>query len=184
MHPNTTPILAHLSERERRSLEARFMAKVKIDPISGCHNWTGAIAGGGYGQFGVGRGSKVCRAHRVAYELAHGPIPPGQIVRHECNNRRCVNPEHLTIGTHQDNMDDMTEALRGRAKLTNRDVTTVVGLLILGKTPNDIAPDFAASVATVKSIQRGERRPQAIDRELDRDLARAQLETLPNWADW
>ena len=76
-----------LAQADRERLEARFRDKTAPDRTTGCLNWTGAIAGGGYGQFGVG--NKVLRAHRVAYWLAHGPIPfLGSFVRHLCRNRR------------------------------------------------------------------------------------------------
>lgn len=63
--------------------------------------------GNGYGV------SKGLYAHRVAYEVAFGKIPEGLVVRHKCDNRICINPEHLELGTQADNVRDMRE--RGRA---------------------------------------------------------------------
>lgn len=65
-----------------------------------CWKWTGSRTPGGYGQF---RGY---RAHRYSYQLVNGPIPPGMVVCHACDNPSCVRPDHLFLGTHLDNMDD------------------------------------------------------------------------------
>ena len=74
--------------------------------------WTGTRFASGYGR--ITQNGKRARAHRVAFELFVGPIPSGMHVLHRCDNPPCVNPSHLFIGTHLDNMRDM-EA-KGRAK--------------------------------------------------------------------
>lgn len=77
------------------------------DPVTGCWNWTGSCIQKGYGHF-VSRGIHYV-AHRESYKAFKGPIPDGLLVRHinSCHNRKCINPDHLELGTHQDNMDDM-----------------------------------------------------------------------------
>jgi len=80
----------------------------------GCWEYTGNIAVDGYAT--VGR--KQERVHRMAYEHANGPIPPGKIVMHRCDNRKCINPSHLRVGTQADNMRDMQR--KGRALGNNR----------------------------------------------------------------
>lgn len=66
----------------------------------------------GYGR--VYRSGKTIDAHRDAYERANGPIPEGMVVRHKCNVRLCINPEHLVLGTVAQNADDRTKAGRTR----------------------------------------------------------------------
>lgn len=92
----------------------RFMDKVMPEPNSGCWLWMATADEKGYGHFGIAAG-KARKAHRVSYELFVGPIPAGQIVCHKCDNPSCVNPEHLFIGSHQDNADD--RGAKGRTAL-------------------------------------------------------------------
>lgn len=100
--------------KERVPLEQRFWAKVDKRGSDECWEWTGArLRSRGelwYGQ--VHRGGVTAYAHRVAWELANGPVPDGLHVRHKCDNPACVNPAHLEVGTHQDNVNDMVA--RGR----------------------------------------------------------------------
>src|SRR5258708_26780104 len=94
--------------RNRLPFEERFWAKVcKTDS---CWLWTGATRTGGYGA--VGRNRKVVQAHRVAWEMAHGPIMDDLYVLHRCDTPSCVNPEHLFLGTAKDNMDDFVAKRR------------------------------------------------------------------------
>lgn len=83
-----------------------------------CWLWTGAVAGFGYGVCGS-RGRRA-RAHRVAYTLEVGPIPPGMQVLHRCDTPRCVRPDHLFLGTQLDNMRDMHAKGRDRNQNTDK----------------------------------------------------------------
>ena len=93
--------------------ELRQAMDARTDKSGGCWNWTGGMHGVGYGSL-----SKKLHAsgyaHRAAYELANGPIPKGAYVLHKCDNRRCVNPAHLFVGSHLDNIKDMQA--KGRHK--------------------------------------------------------------------
>ena len=109
--------------------EERFWQKVRKS--AGCWIWLGCVDGWGYGQAGVNGKRK--QAHRYSYELAHGPIPAGMVVMHSCDTAACVNPSHLSIGTHADNQADMRSKGRNakgeqypQAKLTTADAISIL----------------------------------------------------------
>ena len=88
----------------------RLLAKTRREPLSGCLIWLGATKEKGYGAIRVGM--RTVRAHRFAWELAHGPIPAGAWVLHRCDRPECVAVEHLYVGGAAENTRDMME--RGR----------------------------------------------------------------------
>lgn len=97
-----------------KSITDRFWSKVKLPLSIGnnqCWNWQASDNKAGYGTFRFN--GKICKAHRVAYELSVGPIPKGLDVLHSCDNPPCVNPSHLRPGTHQNNMQDREQRHRG-----------------------------------------------------------------------
>lgn len=87
-----------------------IMARVEFEPNSGCWLWPGSSRRDGYGTIMVNK--QVRYAHRVSYEAHFGLIDSDQLVLHSCDTPRCLNPDHLSLGTHDDNMRDMSA--RGR----------------------------------------------------------------------
>lgn len=116
----------------------------KVDKSGDCWEWT-ASRRNGYGQMCLNR--KVEYAHRISYQAAHDAIPPGLVVRHSCDNRGCVNPAHLEIGTLEDNNQDAIDRKRhapasktahygsanGNAKLTDSQVAEIRSLYVKGR---------------------------------------------------
>ncbi len=89
----------------------RFWSKVDCGEAGDCWPWMRCRLPSGYGKFGINRQTYL--AHRVAYELTYGPIPPGLLVCHHCDNPSCCNPAHLFVGTNTTNFADMM--LKGRS---------------------------------------------------------------------
>lgn len=104
---------------------------------------------------------KTVQAHRHVYAEANGAIPFGMVVMHKCDNRRCINIEHLELGTHADNSADMVAKNRsakgsrhGCAVLCEEDVMRVKDMLVIGVFHKDIAKSFGVAQSTIGAISR------------------------------
>jgi len=115
-----------------------------------CWEWTGFKTRWGYGGFSLNHKSYL--AHRVAWELVNGKIPEGMCVLHECDNKKCVNPDHLKLGTHQDNTDDMMLRNRSCSKLSPEDVIAIRILCQCGYTMQVIAKMYDVGKSTICRI--------------------------------
>lgn len=129
-----------------------------VEERDGCWIWDGPITETGYGH-ACYRGRKE-RAHRLAYMLFKGPIPDGIHVLHQCDVRNCVNPAHLRLGTHAENMADMM--LKGRhvarngeraggAKLKAQQVVAIRKDDRIGRL---IAAQYGVSKSLIEAIRR------------------------------
>lgn len=105
--------------RRRTDDEFRSSFWSKVDQRGACWLWKGTMTQKGYGSFFARLNERTYwRAHRYCWALLKGPIPSGMQICHSCDNRWCVNPEHLYVGTNQDNVNDRNQ--RGRTALGER----------------------------------------------------------------
>lgn len=110
---------------------ARFFSRVEVKKQPNCWIYKGSVKYDGYPSFSLN--GKSVGGHRFCYTVFHGPIPEDMVVRHRCDNPRCVNPYHLETGTHQDNMKDKFVRERtakgsknGRSILTEYQVKKII----------------------------------------------------------
>lgn len=135
-----------------------YQKKIEVTP-SGCLIWTASTMKTGYGQFNVN--GKMMGAHRIAWELANGPIPEGMCVLHNCpsgDNRLCVNHEHLFLGTRAENSRDMinkgrsgTGQRNSQAKLTEDDVRGIRKSCECGESKSSVARRYGISRTQVSN---------------------------------
>lgn len=140
---------------EKMSPWQRVERTVKVTP-EGCWNCLGGV--GSHGYRSIGYKGKDLLAHRVSYEFFFGDIPPDLQVLHKCDNRLCVNPDHLFLGTQKDNMVDCSNkgrAKNGNSKLSENDVRALRKCVSDGTTQRATAKIFGLSQATVSEIVRG-----------------------------
>ena len=145
----------------------RFWEKVDVREENQCWEWRGSIAANGYGSFRLPRPTKeVIGAHRISYFLANDGIPSGMLVRHKCDNPKCVNPNHLEPGDKRDNARDMVERGRatirdqrgeknGAAKLTLEQVSAIRQMVARGMRNTEIACQFNVSHQLISRIKLG-----------------------------
>lgn len=144
--------------------EQRFWPRVEKG--DGCWEWTGSRDRDGYGKFQLklDDGKVECRAHRASYCLNVGPIPPGRLVRHKCDNPPCVRPDHLELGDAGDNARDCHSRGRGtvgerhgRARLSDGQVAEIRSLATT-MTHVEVARRFDVSPRYVGQLVSGDRR--------------------------
>lgn len=143
--------------------QRRFWRKVR--KTADCWIWTGKPNHSGYGRIGWSR-PNVHLAHRVSWIMAYGPIPDELRVLHRCDNPPCVRPDHLFLGTQQDNMRDAAEKGRMKppphglgedapnAKLTERDVLQIRKRVAAGEFQKRIAKEYGVNPSNVSAIKR------------------------------
>lgn len=145
--------------------EDKFFTKF-VKSENGCWEWNGAKRWNGYGKFSHYK--KTILAHRFSYEFYFGPIEEGFFVLHKCDNRGCVNPEHLFIGTQKDNMIDMVSKdrhakvkikcsceLNPKSKLKINDIDEIIAKYKNGLSSRKIASEYNVSKTMILNIVNG-----------------------------
>lgn len=135
----------------------RFKKFIKISK-TGCWNWSGYLDKDGYGRFQLNKKSRP--AHRVSYELHIKKINKNLLVCHRCDNRKCVNPSHLFLGTNKENVLDMVKKDRhnkgskvGTSKLKESDISKIRKLYARGNTTlHKLGTKFGVSYAQIFRI--------------------------------
>lgn len=145
----------------------KLVRKTTANSITGCWEWVGARNLNGYGQVML-RGKRY-GAHRAMWISLNGPIPEKLVIRHKCDNRCCINPHHLDIGTYQDNTNDAIE--RGRlnskfpphacklvrkVKFTPEQIREI--RLTVGQPLKEVAARYDTSMSYISEIRRGKKK--------------------------
>lgn len=141
----------------RRNTPEDIFRWVKLASATMCWVWAGTRDAAGYGKIKIG--GRMFRAHRVSYQLFKGEIGDYDVL-HKCDNPSCINPEHLSLGTHGDNMRDMISKGRrntkgekaSAAKITNKQAEKIRYDKRSGAV---IAAEYGVTKSTINKIRRG-----------------------------
>jgi len=156
--------LPRAKKKALQKLADRFLSKIAVKD-NGCWEWVKGTYTNGYGKFSIkGNGHP---AHRISYVLFIGNIPKGMLVCHDCDNKICVNPSHLFIGSHADNTADMIQKGRmvpgnhsgihnGRAKLDEDAVRDIRWKREEGVMTKDLVVEYGVSRSQIQKIVRRE----------------------------
>ena len=134
----------------------RFWKKVDKTNPNGCWEWMAYKDEKGYGHIKMpGRNGLLKYAHRVSWILTHGDIPEGMEVCHKCDNPRCVNPSHLFLGSHTDNMRDALSKNRFSGTLSQENVIEIRQEFQNGKKQQELAEEYDVSQGQISRIING-----------------------------
>jgi hypothetical protein len=150
----------HLKAGERAKIVPRppnntlvtILMQTKIDLKTNCWEWLGLKSKDGYGK--VSQNSRTYSVHRLVYSLINGEIPKEVFVCHRCDNPSCCNPEHLFLGNHQENMDDMYSKGRGAfCRIESKQKQEIIDMLSSGMSRKTIAAKLGVSVTTITRVR-------------------------------
>ena len=142
----------------------RFWNKVNKTPT--CWNWTACVRPQGYGMFGVQNAEskwKILASHRYSWELHNGPVPEGMCVCHSCDNPSCVNPDHLFLGTKNDNNQDKCRKGRqprgeqNHSKLTEAQVIEIKEESKKGRSTYELGRVYGVDPSVISRINTGKK---------------------------
>ena len=144
------------------TFDQELFEKAIPEPNSGCWLWLLSCNPRGYGYVACPRDKKVKRAHRYIWELQNGPIPAGLCLLHTCDVPSCVNPDHLVLGTHLENMEDMVRKGRStagernpNARFSNEIIASIFTRSDLSV--EDLAETYSTTPSVVREIRKGKR---------------------------
>lgn len=135
------------------SSKERFLAKIKMNAVSGCWEWVASTDTSGYGHMNID--GKITRSHRFSYEYYVGTIPFGYDVLHDCDNRICCNPAHLFLGKDIDNVLDREAKGRNPHKLSPITVKEIRAKRTLGYSTKQLCIEYGVKKATIYRIDSG-----------------------------
>jgi len=159
------PVSDYSDDEYKSILSLRLFGNCVLSP-SGCLEWQGCLLNG-YGQIRVRKPvNKLFLTHRLSWIMKNGDIPEGFEVCHKCDNPKCINVDHLFLGTRSDNMNDMVSKKRnadfkgmksGKAKINDDQVIKIRSLYSSGIKQSEIALIYGLSAPHVSRLISGER---------------------------
>ena len=150
----------------RLSVEEKLDQYAYPEPMSGCWLWTGPHYPDGYGRLWVN--GKHSLAHRLQWERFNGPIPKGMLICHHCDTPPCINPDHLFLGTHTDNMRDAARKGRQKNQWGEKNSNAIFTEDQIRAIRNDnriarlIASEYGAAEITISQIKSRHRWPHVL----------------------
>lgn len=139
------------------SLKNTLLRGIKINLLNNCWEWQKCVQGNGYGRLNFNRKSDY--VHRFAYKAWIGNIPLKKDICHTCDNRKCINPEHLFVGSRKDNMQDAKKKGRiaqrdklPQSKISVDKIPSILARVKSGEKYQDIAKDFGVVRHTINNI--------------------------------